>query len=153
MTHFCYTIVNEQGRTYVGYTVLPKRRLRQHNGVITGGARSTAGKGPWRFAFVLTSESFDSHKGLSCEWHLKRPNGRRSRCRPGVQGRIDLLSKVVCHHKFCTCAFRIYASIEHFEAIASACGNCANVTFFSVTISMHWLRLCSINAIYYIGSV
>ncbi|KAG5188945.1 hypothetical protein JKP88DRAFT_132961, partial [Tribonema minus] len=69
----CYVIVNEQGRTYVGYTVNPKRRLRQHNGCLKGGARNTAGKGPWRYVIVLTSEAFDNRKALSAEWHLKHP--------------------------------------------------------------------------------
>lgn len=80
------------GRTYVGYTVDPARRLRQHNGHIKGGAWATKrtvlkagcaddGLGPWRFLFVLAvmdvddgrapGTFFDAHAGLSMEWHLK----------------------------------------------------------------------------------
>ena len=35
------------GRYYVGLTVAPERRLRQHNGEIKGGARSTRSWRPW----------------------------------------------------------------------------------------------------------
>ena len=35
-------------RTYVGVTTDLQRRLRQHNGELTGGARSTRAGRPWR---------------------------------------------------------------------------------------------------------
>lgn len=41
------------GRTYVGATVDEKRRLRQHNGEIKGGAKSTRGFRPWEVIRVI----------------------------------------------------------------------------------------------------
>jgi len=35
-------LYTEEGQTYIGATVDPDRRLRQHNKEITGGARATA---------------------------------------------------------------------------------------------------------------
>jgi predicted GIY-YIG superfamily endonuclease len=37
-------------RTYVGVAVDPERRLRQHNGELVGGARSTRAGRPWQIA-------------------------------------------------------------------------------------------------------
>lgn len=37
-----------KGKTYIGYTNNPKRRLMQHNkGVKSGGAKKTSHCGPW----------------------------------------------------------------------------------------------------------
>ena len=65
---YCY-LLQCDNKTYVGATVDPDRRLRQHNGELSGGAKATRG-GVWtRKALVGPFE--DNHKALSFEWHWK----------------------------------------------------------------------------------
>jgi structure-specific endonuclease subunit SLX1 len=84
----------DNSATYVGATVDPDRRLRQHNKEITGGAKATAARvatgHKWRRLCRVTGFP-DNHAALSFEWRLKSltrrsamaslaPIDRRLRC-------------------------------------------------------------------------
>ena len=56
-------------RTYIGATVNLDRRLRQHNGEIKGGAKSTKGKKWIRIAYVSGFPDWNST--LQFEWRWK----------------------------------------------------------------------------------
>ena len=82
--------------TYNGSTNNVKRRLRQHNSEITGGAKATKGKGIWEPYAVLTG--FQSHQeALSCEWRIKHPTNQRKRPSKynGINGRINALNLIL----------------------------------------------------------
>ena len=79
----CYLLHNAAAaRTYCGVTNNLSRRLRQHNGDISGGARYTTGNaGRWRV--VATVEGFANRSQcLSFEWWVKHPpsGGLSPRC-------------------------------------------------------------------------
>ena len=89
----CYVIANDRGRTYTGYAKCVDKRLRQHNGSIKGGAKSTRGKGPWRLILVVTGEEslgWTKEKAMSFEWRLKH-----DRTGPGIAGLLGAMPHVV----------------------------------------------------------
>lgn len=50
---YVYVLISARGRTYVGVAVDVERRLRQHNGLLAGGARATRAGRPWRVGQVV----------------------------------------------------------------------------------------------------
>jgi len=67
---FVYLIENRLGQLYTGSTTDPARRLRQHSGLITGGARALKGKGPLQFRAVL--KVTDKSAALKLEYAIKQ---------------------------------------------------------------------------------
>ncbi len=68
---YCLSTIDSSA-TYIGATVDPDRRLRQHNGEISGGARAT-GRRPGEWQRICYVSGFkDKHEALSFEWHWKR---------------------------------------------------------------------------------
>lgn len=65
---YCLKRVSDQGQTYIGATIDPNRRLRQHNGEIVGGARATRGKDWQIFCYA---GPFEKIEALRFEWRWK----------------------------------------------------------------------------------
>lgn len=87
---FCYLLISEnKKRTYVGKTNDIVRRLRQHNGIIKGGANATHSNRPWRFALV-TMGFTDEIQAMQFEWRMHHPPTRRF----GLDGRLKSLSEI-----------------------------------------------------------
>ena len=83
---YVYLLTNGS-KTYIGATIDPDRRLRQHNSELSGGARATKGSIWKRVLFI--SGIPDWRTALQLEWawkHRTRKLGLR-----GLNGRIDAL--------------------------------------------------------------
>ena len=100
--HYCYILRNHHdpdvNRTYNGYTVNPKRRIRQHNQEIKGGAKYTKSWGEKSWEICVLIKGFpDHHNATQCEWKIKRP--ARKRVRPqkynSPEGRVIGLNEVL----------------------------------------------------------
>jgi structure-specific endonuclease subunit SLX1 len=74
----CYMLISEnpqapKNKSYIGFTVNPSRRIRQHNGELShGGARRTKALRPWRMLCIVYG--FRSQvQGLQFEWTWQHP--------------------------------------------------------------------------------
>ena len=76
-THYVYIIkAISKNRYYIGYTVNLKRRLKQHNRELSGGAKSTIGY-KWQYYAIFTNLE-DKIIGLKLEWRLKHLSKKRN---------------------------------------------------------------------------
>lgn len=103
----CYTIKSTtQNATYVGKTNDLKRRVRQHNGEIKGGAKRTSGKGPWD-PFLVVKGFHWEHHCLQFEWALQHPWDKKKKKKisvRGIAGRCKSLEHTLGKDKFTSSA-------------------------------------------------
>lgn len=123
------------GRTYIGATHDPDRRLRQHNRELAGGASSTAGK-IWNRALYVSGFP-DWRATLQFEWMWKHIGKKHH----GLQGKMDSLVALLRQGKSTSNSvpFRMYNNcisltvnpdfrcrlekIESFQILLSMCGS------------------------------
>ncbi len=69
---FVYMVRTATGALYTGISTEPERRLRQHSGALTGGAKALKGKGPLQLVFTFAMPCRSSASKL--EYQLKQWN-------------------------------------------------------------------------------
>lgn len=67
---YVYVLLCADGSFYCGITTNPKRRLKQHNGEIKGGAKYTRGRGPHRIVFI--KKAMNRSIASKLEYQFKR---------------------------------------------------------------------------------
>ena len=109
-------------KTYIGFTTDPRRRLRQHKGLLTSGARTTKKSGrPWTYVCIVGG-FHDQITALQFEWAWQHSN--KSRCfrdavdddaiastmhrRRGANARLDEL-RVLLNHCIPFCLYSLTA--------------------------------------------
>ena len=78
---FLVYLLKNENKSYIGYTNNFKRRLRQHNGELKGGAKyTTANKGENLWEPICIVDGFeDKCEAMRCEWKWKRRRGYLNR--------------------------------------------------------------------------
>ena len=153
-SQYCYILKTPlSSYTYNGYTIDTKRRIRQHNREIRGGAKATLNYSPsWIYSIILTSddERFTKIKALSIEWHIHYPTNKRPRPKiyRGIKGRIDSLPLVFNNPKFSDIHFKLYVCEEDFEYTKNILNDVKNVTIyhmnclFQISLDLPSVGLC-----------
>ena len=109
--YICY-ILKCGNYTYNGCTNNFKRRIRQHNGEIVGGAKCTSRRGPWTPYCIITGFK-DNIEALQAEWRIKRVEGkRRARKYCGPEGRIKGLNQILKLEQFTSKSQRLIKDME-----------------------------------------
>ena len=111
--YHCYLLRSQDPKhpykTYIGFTVNPHRRLRQHNGILKhGGARRTRHAGrPWEFAVIV--HGFPTQKmALQFEWAWQHCDkslvvrasigdeaARKAKRKRGLRGQLEILKMIL----------------------------------------------------------
>jgi len=65
-----YVLISPTGRFYIGVTTRLKRRLRQHNGELKGGARATRMHRPW--ALLCSFKYENRSEAQKAEYRVKQ---------------------------------------------------------------------------------
>lgn len=88
-----------KNQTYIGATKNILKRLRQHRGIIKGGAKYTS---RWDNVHIVGVVSgFTSwNQALSYEWHAKRKKGPRMSTPPSLPRRSQRFAGTIYHEKF-----------------------------------------------------
>ncbi len=95
---YVYIIHSDFERTYCGVTDDLERRLKQHNGIIKGGAKATRGRS-WEYFFII--EGFrDRIEALKFEWKMHHPDGKKRKNKKynGLEGRLLSIKDVFEKH-------------------------------------------------------
>ena len=89
---WAFYIIANRHKTYAGVSPDPIRRLRQHNGEITGGAKYTTSAGPGWYHVCIIEGFPESRNALQFEWAVKH---ERPRGQGGLEARIKKLYRVL----------------------------------------------------------
>ena len=99
--YICYLITNNC-KTYIGSTNNFKKRIRQHNGEITGGAKYTTNfKNDTDWYPIILIGGFEKSTALSFEWRMKRSINSLGKLKPnsGIYNRIKNIFEIILSNK------------------------------------------------------
>jgi structure-specific endonuclease subunit SLX1 len=100
--YYVYLLESSNGLTYVGATIDLNRRLRQHNGIIKGGAKRTTGivnRGESWKRYCYVSGFPDWKSALQFEWRWKQISRKIKSKNSPIEKRIQALNQLLSLEK------------------------------------------------------
>lgn len=100
--YYVYLLESSNGSTYVGATIDLNRRLRQHNGIIKGGAKRTTGivnRGESWKRYCYVSGFPDWKSALQFEWRWKQLSRKIKSKNSPIEKRIQALNQLLSLEK------------------------------------------------------
>ena len=99
--HFVYLLKSTvSNRTYVGYTIDINRRLRQHNGIIKGGAKKTERGRPWELILFIGFP----YERIALQYEFCIQHTKKYRRGTGVANKIKIMKALLNSERICSTA-------------------------------------------------
>ena len=81
-------------RTYIGYTIDVNKRLKKHNGELSGGAKKTRKGRPWEIVLFVTGFEFE-RTALQFEFCIQKPPKRFRKKGPGIKNKMIIMKSLL----------------------------------------------------------
>lgn len=99
---YCYFLTSGNQRTYIGYTNNLEKRIKQHNKIIKGGAKSTRSGKNWIFHTIVGNfENKERAQSFEFEWkHIKNNLGKWKKNKPKLENKMLRLIELLSSEKW-----------------------------------------------------
>ena len=102
--YYVYLLKSEvSNRFYVGYTIDINRRISQHNGLRTGGAKKTKRFRPWKIIMYISGFLYE-RTALQYEFMIHHPPKRLRKKGGGILKYMTIMKKILQQEKICSTA-------------------------------------------------
>ena len=102
--YFVYLLKSEvSNRCYIGYTVDVYKRLKKHNGIITGGAKRTKRHRPWKLIMYISGFLYE-RTALQYEFMIQHPPKRLRKKRGGIKKYMKIMKELLKQERICSTA-------------------------------------------------
>jgi len=102
--YFVYLLKSKvSNRFYVGYTVNIQKRIRQHNGEISGGARKTIRNRPWEVVMYISGFQYEK-TAMQYEYMIQHPPKRLRKKGGGIVKYMTIMKRLLQQEKICSTA-------------------------------------------------
>jgi len=102
--YFVYLLKSEvSNRFYVGYTVNLRKRIRQHNGEIKGGAKRTSRNRPWKAVMYVSGFKYE-RTAMQYEYMIQHPPKKLRKKGGGILKYMTIMKRLLQQEKICSTA-------------------------------------------------